>query len=106
MTAAQCFYDIPCIFSAILSFFPANPLHICGLPEDEDIDSNTVNGLVQEKTCHLPKVGDRFTLGEYDGVVTRTAKRRVTEVRLTPADKPEPKKDEEDRQRFNRITNK
>ena len=40
-----------------------------GLPEDEDIDSNTVNGLVQEKTCHLPKVGDRFTLGEYDGVV-------------------------------------
>ena len=61
-----------------------------GLPEDEDIDSNTVNGLVQEKTCHLPKVGDRFTLGEYDGVVTRTAKRRVTEVRLTPAEKPEP----------------
>ena len=55
------------------------------LPEEEDIDSNTVNGLVQEKTCHLPKVGDRFTLGEYDGVVTRTAKRRVTEVRLTPA---------------------
>ena len=46
------------------------------LPEEEDIDSNTVNGLVQEKTCHLPKVGDRFTLGEYDGVVTRTAKRR------------------------------
>jgi hypothetical protein len=35
-------------------------------------------------------VGDRFTLGEYDGVVTRTAKRRVTEVRLTPAEKPEP----------------
>lgn len=34
------------------------------LPEEEDIDSNTVNGLVQEKTCHLPKVGDRFTLGE------------------------------------------
>ena len=27
------------------------------LPEEEDIDSNTVNGLVQEKTCHLPKVG-------------------------------------------------
>ncbi len=53
-----------------------------GLPEDEDIDSNTVNGLVQEKTCHLPKVGDRFTLGD-DGVVTRTAKRRVTEVRAT-----------------------
>lgn len=56
------------------------------LPEDEDIDSNTVNGLVQEKTCHLPKVGDHFSLGEYDGVVTRTARRRVTEVRLTPAD--------------------
>ena len=37
----------------------------------------------------LPKVGDRFTLGSYDGVVTRTAKRRVTEVRLTPAEKPD-----------------
>ena len=54
------------------------------LPEDEDIDSNTVNGLVQEKTHHLPKVGDRFTLNQYEGVVTRTARRRVTEIRLTP----------------------
>ena len=74
------------------------------LPEEEDIDSNTVNGLVQEKTCHLPKVGDRFTLGEYDGVVTRTAKRRVTEVRLTPAAPAEDaeKEDEKDK-RFSRI---
>ena len=55
------------------------------LPEDDEIDSNTVNGLVQEKTCHLPKVGDRFTLGSYTGVVTRTARRRVTEVRFTAA---------------------
>ena len=77
-----------------------------GLPEDEDIDSNTVNGLVQEKTCHLPKVGDRFTLGEYDGVVTRTAKRRVTEVRLTPAEKPEPEKDEPEKNRFGRLAQK
>ena len=76
------------------------------LPEEEDIDSNTVNGLVQEKTCHLPKVGDRFTLGEYDGVVTRTAKRRVTEVRLTPAEKPDPKKDEEEKGHFGRMTSK
>ena len=74
------------------------------LPEEEDIDSNTVNGLVQEKTCHLPKVGDRFTLGEYDGVVTRTAKRRVTEVRLTPAAPAEDaeKGDEKDK-RFSRL---
>ena len=76
------------------------------LPEEEDIDSNTVNGLVQEKTCHLPKVGDRFTLGSYDGVVTRTAKRRVTEVRLTPEEKPEPKKEEDEKPHFNRLTNK
>ena len=75
-----------------------------GLPEDEDIDSNTVNGLVQEKTCHLPKVGDRFTLGEYDGVVTRTAKRRVTEVRLTPAAPAEDaEKDDEKEKRFSRL---
>lgn len=74
------------------------------LPEEEDIDSNTVNGLVQEKTCHLPKVGDRFTLGEYDGVVTRTAKRRVTEVRLAhaaPAEDAE--KDDEKEKRFSRL---
>ena len=76
------------------------------LPEDEDIDSNTVNGLVQEKTCRLPKVGDKFTLGEYDGVVTRTAKRRVTEVRLTPAEKPDTKKDEEEKGHFGRMTSK
>lgn len=74
------------------------------LPEEEDIDSNTVNGLVQEKTCHLPKVGDRFTLGEYDGVVTRTAKRRVTEVRLTPATPAEDaEKDDEKDKRFSRL---
>ena len=74
------------------------------LPEEEDIDSNTVNGLVQEKTCHLPKVGDRFPLGEYDGVVTRTAKRRVTEVRLTPAAPAEDaEKDDEKDKRFSRI---
>ena len=74
------------------------------LPEEEDIDSNTVNGLVQEKTCHLPKVGDRFTLGSYDGVVTRTAKRRVTEVRLTPAAPAEDaEKDDEKDKRFSRL---
>ena len=74
------------------------------LPEEEDIDSNTVNGLVQEKTCHLPKVGDRFNLGEYDGVVTRTAKRRVTEVRLTPAAPAEDaEKDDEKDKRFSRL---
>ena len=77
-----------------------------GLPEDEDIDSNTVNGLVQEKTCHLPKVGDRFTLGGYDGVVTRTAKRRVTEVRLTPAEKLEPEKDDDEKSHYGRMTSK
>ena len=77
-----------------------------GLPEDEDIDSNTVNGLVQEKTCHLPKVGDRFTLGSYDGVVTRTAKRRVTEVRLTPAEKPEPEKNDDEKSHYGRMTTK
>ena len=74
------------------------------LPEDDEIDSNTVNGLVQEKTHHLPKVGDRFTLGEYEGVVTRTAKRRVTEVRLTPvATSEEAEKDDEEEKRFSRL---
>ena len=77
-----------------------------GLPEDEDIDSNTVNGLVQEKTCHLPKVGDHFTLDDFNGVVTRTAKRRVTEVRLTPAEKPEPEKNDDEKSHYGRMTSK
>ena len=74
-----------------------------GLPEQEDIDSNTVNGLVQEKTFHLPKVGDTFTLGGFEGVVTRTARRRVTEVRLTPI--PQPEEEEKDKNRFSRREN-
>ena len=75
------------------------------LPEDEDVDSNTVNGLVQEKTCHLPKVGDHFSLGEYDGVVTRTARRRVTEVRLTPTDPAAaPDSPDEKEKRFPRLS--
>ena len=77
-----------------------------GLPEDEDIDSNTVNGLVQEKTCPLPKEGDHFTLDNFNGVVTRTAKRRVTEVRLTPAEKPEPEKDDDEKSHYGRMTSK
>ena len=72
------------------------------LPEDEDIDSNTVNGLVQEKTCHLPKVGDHFTLGGYEGVVTRTARRRVTEVRLNLTAPSAQDEDKEKDKRFSR----
>ena len=79
---------------------------LLGLPEDDDIDSNTVNGLVQEKTCHLPKVGDRFTLGAYDGVVTRTARRRVTEVRLTPVPQPENGHEEGEKPHFSRIASR
>ena len=75
------------------------------LPEDEDIDSNTVNGLVQEKTCHLPKVGDHFTLDHFEGVVTRTARRRVTEVRLSPIPEPEEKgEDKEKNDREKRLS--
>ena len=52
------------------------------IPEDREIDSITVSGLVQEKTGRLPKVGDHFTIDRYDGVVTKTAYRRVLEVSL------------------------
>ncbi len=55
------------------------------IPEDENIDSVTVSGLVQELTSRLPTVGDTFILGRYEGVVTRTVHRRVQEVRLTPS---------------------
>lgn len=54
------------------------------IPEEiaEEIDSNTVSGLVQELLDRLPKVGDRFTFGGYQGVVTRTLKRSVQEIRV------------------------
>lgn len=56
------------------------------IPEDPELDSNTVNGMVQEKMGHLPKAGDRFTLEGFEGTVTRTAHRRVTEIRLRPVE--------------------
>ena len=75
-----------------------------GIKEDDDIDAVAIGGLVQEKLSRLPKVGDRFSLGSYDGVVTRTAKRRVTEVRLTPAAPAEDaEKDDEKDKRFSRL---
>ena len=62
------------------------------IPEEEDIDSVTVSGLVQEKTGRLPKVGDHFEIGRYEGVVTKARQRRVLEVclRARPEPAPEP----------------
>ena len=51
--------------------------------EPEENDSVTVSGLVQEKLGRLPKVGDIFLWGNFDGVVTKAAHRRVLEVRLS-----------------------
>ena len=68
----------------------------------QDSDSNTVNGLLQDLTGHLPKVGDGFRLGDYSGVVTHTARRRVTEVRLTPLP-PRPQPPEEEGKGFFRA---
>ncbi len=52
------------------------------IPEDPEVDSNSVSGLVQEKMVTLPKVGDRFVVGNYEGVVTRVSRRRVLQVRM------------------------
>ena len=49
----------------------------------------SISGLVQEKLGGLPKVGDHFRWGRYEGIVTRTTHRRVQEVRLTLLE-PEP----------------
>ncbi len=59
------------------------------IPEDPELDAVTVSGLVQEKTGRLPKVGDRFEVGQYDGVVTKARQRRVMEVCLRKRE-PEP----------------
>ena len=55
-----------------------------GIKEDDDIDAVAIGGLVQEKLSRLPKVGDKFIWGDFDGTVTRATNRRVQEVRLIP----------------------
>ena len=50
-----------------------------------------------------PKVGDHFTLGGYEGVVTRTARRRVTEVRLSLTPAQDEDKDKDKDKRFSRL---
>ena len=55
-----------------------------GIKDDEEIDAVAIGGLVQEKLSRLPKVGDKFVWGSFDGTVTRATNRRVQEVRLTP----------------------
>ena len=57
--------------------------------DEEEIDAVAIGGLVQEKLSRLPKVGDRFTWGQFEGTVTRATNRRVQEVRLTPRKEPE-----------------
>lgn len=63
------------------------------IPDDEEVDSNSVSGLVQEKMITLPKVGDRFTVGVYEGVVTRVSRRRVLQVRMKALPQPEEKEE-------------
>ena len=62
--------------------------------DEEEIDAVAIGGLVQEKLSRLPKVGDRFTWGQFEGTVTRATNRRVQEVRLTPRKEPENKETE------------
>ena len=57
--------------------------------DEEEIDAVAIGGLVQEKLSRLPKVGDRFTWGQFEGTVTRATNRRVQEVRLAPLKEPE-----------------
>ncbi len=74
-----------------------------GLPEDEDIDSNTVNGLVQEKTCHLPRWAT--------GCAGQLRRRRYPHGQAPrdrsapdPGGKAETEKEEDEKPHFNRLT--
>ncbi len=49
---------------------------------NEESESVTVSGLAQEHLKRLPKVGDRFSIGNYLCSITRAAHRRVQEVRF------------------------
>ena len=64
--------------------------------DKEEIDAVAIGGLVQEKLSRLPKVGDRFTWGQFEGTVTRATNRRVQEVRLVSRP-PEPETKKPDR---------
>ena len=64
--------------------------------DKEEIDAVAIGGLVQEKLSRLPKVGDHFVWGSFDGTVTRATNRRVQEVRLGSRP-PEPETKKPDR---------
>lgn len=53
-----------------------------GITDKPDIESLTISGLVQEYNNKVPRVGDRFELSDYDGVVIKVAHRRVLEVSI------------------------
>ena len=55
-----------------------------GIASKQFLCNAVIGGLVQEKLSRLPKVGDKFIWGDFDGTVTRATNRRVQEVRLTP----------------------
>ena len=67
--------------------------------DKEEIDAVAIGGLVQEKLSRLPKVGDHFVWGSFDGTVTRATNRRVQEVRLVsrPTEPETKKADRRDR---------
>ena len=63
----------------------ANVDDVCdklGIADKPDIESLTISGLVQEYNNKVPRVGDRFELSDYDGVVIKVAHRRVLEVSI------------------------
>ncbi len=57
---------------------------------DETSEAVTVSGLAQERLKRLPKVGDRFGIGNYLCTITRAAHRRVQEVRFVELPKEAP----------------
>ncbi|MDO4489918.1 MAG: hemolysin family protein [Lachnospiraceae bacterium] len=65
--------------------------------DDQEVDSNSVSGLVQEKMTTLPKVGDKFLVGDYEGVVTRVSRRRVLQVRMKALPQPQEKEKKSER---------
>lgn len=67
--------------------------------DEEEIDAVAIGGLVQEKLSRLPKVGDRFIWGQFEGTVTRATNRRVQEVRLAPHKEEPPTKKPEHKDR-------
>lgn len=70
-------------------------LDVEGLRLGDDVDSDTIGGLIVDRLGRLARPGDRITVGEYELIVEDVRRRRVARVALRPLTIPPPPAPEE-----------